>query len=92
MGVLVRTAQSVEDRVHVARQRFEPKFRVKMQEARTEWLELKSGKRGPLSAGELRARGFLLRADAKVRMRVDLLIGRTIVELERVRRKVARAS
>jgi hypothetical protein len=92
MGVLVKTAQWVESRVDLARRQFEPRFRLKLREARTEWLEVK--RRGPkvpaLSGAELRFRASLLKVDGRLRMMISELIGRIIVELEKVRRTLPR--
>jgi hypothetical protein len=88
MGVLVKTALWVESQVELTRRQLEPKLRLKLGKAKTEWLELKS--RSPnvstMSGAELRLRASLLRADSRLRMMISELIGRIIVELEKVRR------
>lgn len=91
MGVLVKAAQSVENQVELARQQFEPKLRLKLREAKAEWLELKS--RSSVSAmneAKLRLRVFLIRIDARFRVMIARLIERIIVELEKVRRTLPR--
>jgi len=87
MGALVKSAQAVEDRVRLMRQEFEPKLQSKWKHARAEWFEVKSRNRtSPFNAQELRFRAFLVRTDAKVRVALARLIGRVIVELEKVKR------
>jgi hypothetical protein len=92
MGVLVKTAQWVESRIDLARRRFEPRFRLKLREAKTEWLEVKRRipKLSALSGAELQLRASLLKVDARLRMMISELIGRVIVELEKVRRTLPR--
>jgi hypothetical protein len=92
VGILVRTAQTVETRIEQARRQFEPKLRLKLREVRSEWLVLKG--RSPnvstLTGAELRVRVFLRRTDARLRFMIAKLIGSIIVELERVRRTLPR--
>jgi hypothetical protein len=92
VGVLVRTAQTVETRINQARRQFEPKLRLKLREVKSKWLELKG--RGPnvssLNGAELQLRVFLRRTDARLRFMIAKLIGRIIVELEKVRRTLPR--
>ena len=91
MGTLVRTAELVEERVGSVRREFEPKFRLKWQEARAEWLEFKSKRSGPGSARmQIRLRAFLLRTDAKLRLETSKFIDKLIVELERLKRSLPR--
>jgi hypothetical protein len=91
MGVLVKTAQMVEDQVEVVRQQFEPRVRLKLREAKAKWFELRS-RRGnaPIAArAELLFRAFLLRTDERLKLRIARLIGRLILQLDRVRRSLA---
>ena len=91
MGTLVKTAQAVEDRVESARKEFEPRVRSKLQEARAEWVAFKSRRNGSVvNRTELRLRAILLRTDAKLRLEMDKLIGRAILELEKLRRTLPR--
>ena len=92
MGVLVKTAQRVERRVELTRRQFAPKCRLRLREARAEWLELKrrSRKVSAIGGTEIRLRASLGRADARLRMMVAKLIGRIIVELEKVRQTLPR--
>ena len=92
MGVLVKTAQSVEDKVESMRRQLEPKLRTKVQEDRTEWLEFKGRNAGPLKGSESRVRAFLLRTDAKLRKTTVNLIDRTIIGLEKAKRTLSRAA
>jgi hypothetical protein len=65
---------------------------MKLREAKTECLELKS--RSPnvstVTGAELRIRAFLVRTDARLRLVTARLIGRIIVELEKVKRTLPR--
>jgi hypothetical protein len=91
MGTLVKTAQMVEDRVGAVRREFEPKVHSKLQEARAEWLELKSRPSGsPVKRTETHVRTLLIRTDSRLRLETANLIGRLIEELERVRRALPR--
>ncbi len=93
MGRLVKVAQNVEDRVGAIRQQSEPKLKLKMREAKAEWLELKSrSKSSSWVRAELHTRATIARADAKLRHGADQSIGRIIMELERARRKLVQAS
>jgi len=87
MGVLVKTAQTVENRVEQARRQLEPRFRLKLREAHTGWLELKSRSShvSTMKRAELRLKVLLQRTDARVRVMLSKLLGRIIVELEKVR-------
>ena len=87
MGTLVRTAQAVEDRVASVRKEFEPVVRSKFQEARAEWIELKSRRNSsPVNRTELRVRAILIRSDARLRQEIDKLLGKLIFELEKAKR------
>jgi hypothetical protein len=84
MGALVKTAQAVEDRAELIRKELESRVQSTLQEARAEWDELKGTKRH-ISGTQPRLRTLLLRADAALRMELDRLIRRLILELEKVR-------
>lgn len=89
MGVLVKTAQAVENRVELVREQFEPKLRAKLRDAKAEWLELRGRNgRSTLKGTELRFRASFLRADTRVRIMLGKFLGRIIVELERVKRRL----
>jgi len=91
MGTLVKTAQAVEDRVESVRRDFEPRVRSKLKEARAEWVDLKSRRSGSrVNRTELHFRDILLRTDARFRLEMDKLIGRLILELEKLRRTLPR--
>ena len=93
MGVLVKVAQNVEDRVSSIRQQSEPKLKLRLREAKAEWLELKSrSKSSTWAKTELRTRAAVTRADARLRHGADQSIGKIIVELERIRRRLVRAA
>jgi hypothetical protein len=86
MTMLVKTAQAVEDRVESVRKGFEPTVRSKLREARAEWFELNMGSGSAVSGAELRLKAVLLWTDARLRLGVDMLVGRLLLELEKVRR------
>jgi len=93
MGVLVRVAQDVENRVSSIRQQSEPKLKLRLREARTELLELKSRtKTSTWDKTELQARAAIARVDSRLRQGADQSIGKIIMELERVRRRLVRAA
>ena len=93
MGVLVKSAQAVEHRVESIRREFEPKARLKLNEARAQWLELKSRRNGcALSVVTLHVKASLLRADARLRIAIAREIGRIVVELEKARRTLTRGA
>jgi hypothetical protein len=46
MGLLVEVAQNLEDRVSAIRQQSEPKLKLRLREAKADWLELKSRSKG----------------------------------------------
>lgn len=93
MGALVKVAQNVEDRVSLIRQQSEPKLKLRLREARAEWLELKSrSKASTWAKTELQTRAAIARADARLRHGADQSIGRIILELERVRRRLVRVA
>jgi hypothetical protein len=92
VGVLVKTAQAVEAEIESIHRHLEPTFRIKMQGAKSEWLGLKNrGAGSAMSSWEFRLRGFVLRTDAEVRVRIVRFIGRIIIELEKMRRTMARS-
>lgn len=91
MGTLVKTAQMMEDQVGAIRREFEPKVRSKWQNARAEWLELKSRRSGsPLNQTETRLRAVLIRTDSRLRLETANFIGKLIQELEKLRRALPR--
>ena len=91
MGALVKTAQGVEDRAELIRKELEPRVRSTLQEAKAEWDELKGrGTKRDVSRTQSRLRTLLLRADAALRIEIDRLIRRLILELEKVRRALPR--
>lgn len=91
MGVLVKTAQAVEECVESMRKEFEPTVRSKLREARAEWVKLsKMGSGSAVSRAELRLKAVLLWTDARLRLEVDKLIVRLISQLEKVRRTLPR--
>jgi hypothetical protein len=93
MGLLVKVAQNVEDGVTAIRHQSEPRLKLRLREARAEWLELKSrGKSSPWARTELRLRAAIVRADARLKHSASRTIGRIIVELERIRRELVRAA
>jgi hypothetical protein len=93
MGVLVKVAQNVEDRVSSIRQQSEPKLKLRLREAKAEWLELKSrSKTSTWAKTELQIRAAIARADARLRHGADQSIGKIIPELERVRRRLVRTA
>jgi len=93
MGLLVKVAQNMEDRVTAIRQQSEPKLKLKLREARAEWLELKSrSKSSTWSKTELHTRAAIARTDARLRHSASRIIGRTIIELERIRRRLVQAA
>lgn len=92
MGLLVKTAQNVENRVSAIRQQSEPKLKLRLREAKAEWLELKGRiKRSTWAKTELHTRAAIVRADARLRHSASRTIGRIIMELERIRRRLVRA-
>lgn len=91
-GTLVKAALAMEGRVGLMRKQLEPKVRSKLQEARAEWLELKSQCSGSgIDRMGLRLRVLLLRGDARFRSEMANLIGRMIAELESMRRTLSRS-
>jgi len=90
MGTLVKTAQMVEDQVVAVRKEFEPRVRSKWQEARAEWVELRSRRGSYRSQAEGRLRAFLIRTDSRVRTEGIKLIERMIAELEKLKRSLPR--
>ena len=91
MGKLVRIAQSVENEVSTFRVQAEPRLRSKFKEAHAEWLELKSRTpRSSMSKWELRSKAFLMRTEAQSRTNLAGIIGRSVVELEKVRSTLLR--
>jgi hypothetical protein len=93
MGLLVKVAQNVEDRVSTIRQQSEPKLKLRLREAKAEWLELKSrSKSSTLAKTKLRTRAAINRTDAQLRHSSSQIIGRIIMELERLRRGLVRAA
>ena len=89
MGVLVKLAQNVEDGVGAIRQQSEPKLKLRLREARAEWLELKSrSKSSTWAKTELHTRATIARVDARLRRIASQTIGRIIIELERIRRRI----
>jgi hypothetical protein len=89
MGLLVKVAQNLEDRVSAIRQQSEPKLKLRLRKAKADWLELKSRSKGSTWA-ELHTRAAVARADAGLRHIADQIIGRIIIELERTRRRLVR--
>jgi hypothetical protein len=93
MGVLVKVAQNVEDMVGAIRQQSEPKLKLRLREAKAEWLELKSrSKTSTWAKTELYTRAAVARADARLKHGADQSIGKIILELERIRRRLVRAA
>lgn len=88
MGVLVRTAETVENQVERVQRQLKPRLQTKVQDARAEWLRLKSRRQGsPLKSAELRARVLFMKTDARARTMIYEFIGKVMVELEKIRRK-----
>jgi hypothetical protein len=93
MGLLVKVAQNVEDRVSATRQQTERKLKLRLRNAKVEWLELKSRSKSSISAKtELRTRAAITRIDARLRHSAGQVIGKIILELERLRRGIVRAA
>jgi hypothetical protein len=93
MGVLVKVPQNVEDRVSAIRQQSEPKLKLRLREVKAEWLEFKSrSKSSTWAKTELHTRATIARADARLRHSASQTIGRIIIELERIRRRLIRAA
>jgi len=75
------------------RREIEPKVRLKLSEARAEWLELKSNRTGAgLEGVQLRVRAFLLRTNGWLRMAIARQIGRLIMKLEKARNTLTRGT
>lgn len=93
MGFLVKVAQNLEDGVTIIRKQSEPKLKLRLREAKAEWLELKSrSKSSSWAKTELRTRAAITRTDARMRHSAGQIIGRIITELERLRRGLVRES
>jgi hypothetical protein len=93
MGLLVKVAQNVEDRVSTIRQQSDRKIGLRLREAKAGWLELKSrSKSSSWAKTELRTRAAITRIDARLRHSAGQVFGRVIVELERLRRGLVRAA
>ena len=93
MGLLVKVAQNVEDRVSTIRQQSDRKIGLRLREAKAGWLELKSRSKSSSGAKtELRTRAAITRIDARLRHSAGQVFGRVIVELERLRRGLVRAA
>jgi len=93
MGVLVRVAQDVENRVSSIRQQSEPKLKLTLREARAELLELKSQTQtSTWDKTELHTRAAIARVDTRLWQGADQSIERIILELERVRHRLVRAA
>ena len=93
MGLLVKVAQNMEDRVSAIRRQSEPKLKLRLREARAEWLELKSrSKNSTWAKTELRTRAAIARIDSRLRHSASRIIGRTNVELVRLRRRLVQAA
>ena len=74
MGVLVKTAQRVENEFGWTREHIGPRLRSKLREAKAEWLDLKTrGNASVITRAELRLRAALIRANLRIRM----MIGRS---------------
>jgi len=88
MGALVRIAENVENQVERVQRQLKPRLQTKVQEARAEWLRLKSQRQeSPLTSAELRARALFMKTDARARMMIYRFVGKVMVELEKIRRK-----
>jgi hypothetical protein len=93
MGLLVKVARNVEDRVSTIRQQSEPKLKLRLREAKAEWLELKSrSKSSTLAKTKLRTRAAITRTDAQLRHSASQIIARIIMELERLRRGLVKTA
>jgi len=91
MGILVKTAQRLENEVGRTREQLEPRLRVKLKKAKADWFELRARTNAPVvTRAELLTRAFLVRTDQEFRIFLDRLVGRMISELERVRRTLPR--
>jgi len=91
MGLLVKVAQNVEDRVSPIGQQSGRKIRLRLREAKSGWLNLKSrSKRSGWEKTELRTRAGLTRIDARIRHSAGQVIARVIVKLETLRRRLVR--
>lgn len=87
MGLLVKTAQTVENRIELVREQCEPKLRAKFRDAKAEWFELRSrGSKSAVKRMELGFKAAILREDIRLRVKLGKFLGRVIVELERLRR------
>ena len=83
----MKTAQALENQAEIVRLKFERKLRAKLRDAKAEWFELKSrSKKSPLKRTELHFRASLLHTDAWLRIMLSRLLGRIILELEKVKR------
>ncbi|MGA3110171.1 MAG: hypothetical protein ABSD99_12110 [Candidatus Bathyarchaeia archaeon] len=79
--------------VGAIRQQSEPKLKLRLREAKAEWLELKSrSKTSTWAKTELYTRAAVARADARLKHGADQSIGKIILELERIRRRLVRAA